>query len=164
MSLETKIISLAQAIGADVKALRVAQGDLTSLPTTAKGNLVAAIAEIYGLLGQAGAVIDDNAGNGATSVTWSADKIYDSLELAKQAVKAEILGGASEAYDTLLELQELATGNASTAAALATAVNNRVRFDAAQTLTTAQKLQACTNIGVGDPEHDFAADYATAKA
>ncbi|MCQ4271086.1 hypothetical protein NA655_08635 [Pseudomonas kuykendallii] len=164
MSLETKIISLAQAIGADVKALRTAQGDLTSLPTTAKGNLVAAIAEIYGLLGQAGAVIDDNAGNGATSVTWSADKIYDSLELAKQAVKAEILGGASEAYDTLLELQELATGNASTAAALATAVNNRVRFDAAQTLTTAQKLQACTNIGVGDPEHDFAADYATAKA
>ncbi|WP_314408934.1 hypothetical protein [Pseudomonas kuykendallii] len=164
MSLETKIISLAQAIGADVKALRVAQGDLTSLPTTAKGNLVAAIAEIYGLLGQAGAVIDDNAGNGATSVTWSADKIYDSLELAKQAVKAEILGGASEAYDTLLELQELATGNASTAAALATAVNNRVRFDAAQTLTTAQKLQACTNIGVGDPEHDFAADYTAAKA
>ncbi|WP_287030065.1 hypothetical protein [Pseudomonas sp. UBA6310] len=164
MSLETKIISLAQAIGADVKALRTAQGDLTSLPTTAKGNLVAAIAEIYGLLGEAGAVIDDNAGNGATSVTWSADKIYDSLELAKQAVKAEILGGASEAYDTLLELQELATGNASTAAALATAVNNRVRFDAAQTLTTAQKLQACTNIGVGDPEHDFAADYATAKA
>ena len=164
MSLETKIISLAQAIGADVKALRVAQGDLTSLPTTAKGNLVAAIAEIYGLLGQAGAVIDDNAGNGATSVTWSADKIYDSLELAKQAVKAEILGGASEAYDTLLELQELATGNASTAAALATAVNNRVRFDDAQTLTAGQKLQACTNIGVGDPEHDFAADYATAKA
>lgn len=164
MSLETKIISLAQAIGADVKALRVAQGDLTSLPTTAKGNLVAAIAEIYGLLGQAGAVIDDNAGNGATSVTWSADKIYDSLEQAKQAVKAEILGGASEAYDTLLELQELATGNASTAAALATAVNNRVRFDAAQTLTTAQKLQACTNIGVGDPEHDFAADYTAAKA
>lgn len=164
MSLETKIIALAQAIGADVKVLRVAQGDLTSLPTTAKGNLVAAIAEIYGLLGESGAVIDDNAGNGATSVTWSADKIYDSLELAKQAVKAEILGGASEAYDTLLELQELATGNASTAAALATAVNNRVRFDDAQTLTTAQKLQACTNIGVGDPEHDFAADYATAKA
>lgn len=164
MSLESKIISLAQAIGADVKALRVAQGDLTSLPTTAKGNLVAAIAEIYGLLGQAGAVIDDNAGNGATSVTWSADKIYDSLELAKQAVKAEIIGGASEAYDTLLELQNLATGNASTAAALATAINNRVRFDEAQTLTTAQKLQACTNIGVGDPEHDFAADYTAAKA
>ena len=37
-------------------------------------------------------------------------------------------------------------------------------FDEAQMLTTAQKLQACTNLGVGNPEHDFAADYAAAKA
>ncbi len=47
MSLENKIIALAQAIGADVKALKASAGDLTALSTTAKGNLVAAINELY---------------------------------------------------------------------------------------------------------------------
>lgn len=164
MSLETKINALATAIGADVKALRAAQGDLTSLPTTSKNNLVAAITELYGLLGESGAVIDDAAGDGATGVTWSADKIHDAIEQGKAAVKSEIIGGASEAYDTLLELQQLATANESAGAALATAVNNRVRFDAAQTLTAAQKLQACQNIGIGDPDVDLVAAYTTAKA
>lgn len=35
---------------------------------------------------------------------------------------------------------------------------------ALEVLTTPQKLQACTNLGIGDPEHNFAAAYATAKA
>ena len=44
-----------------------------------------------------------------------------------------------------------------------TQINNRVRFDEAQVLTAEQQLTACTNIGVGDPTRDFAADYAAAK-
>lgn len=162
MSLESRIISLAQAIGADVKALRAERGNLASLSTTAKSNLVDAINEIYSIVGN-GATINDSAGNGNTTVTWSADKIYDSIEAAKVAVQDSILGGASAAYDTLLELEQLATSNSSTAAALATAVNNRVRYDAAQTLTTEQQLQACTNIGIGNPESDFSATYSAAK-
>lgn len=162
MSLESRIISLAQAIGADVKALRAERGNLASLSTTAKSNLVDAINEIYSVVGN-GATINDSAGNGNTTVTWSADKIYDSIEAAKVAVRDSILGGASTAYDTLLELEQLATSNSSTATALATAVNNRVRYDAAQTLTTAQQLQACTNIGIGNPESDFSATYSAAK-
>ena len=54
MSLETRIIALAQAIGTDVKTLTIKQGDLTSLSTTAKGNLVAAINELYGEIGPMG--------------------------------------------------------------------------------------------------------------
>lgn len=69
MTMETRLIALAQAIGADIKALTTKQGDLTSLATTANGNLVAAINEIYGLLGSVGAIIDDGAGDGDTSVT-----------------------------------------------------------------------------------------------
>lgn len=164
MSLESRIISLAQAIGADVKALRAERGNLASLSTTAKSNLVDAINEIYSIVGNGnGATINDSAGNGNTTVTWSADKIYDSIEAAKVAVQDSILGGASAAYDTLLELEQLATSNSSTAAALATAINNRVRYDAAQTLTTEQQLQACTNIGIGNPESDFSATYSAAK-
>lgn len=164
MSLETRIIGLATAIGADIKTLTTKQGDLTSLSTTAKGNLVAAINELYGLLGSTGAVIDDGAGDGATAVTWSANKIFDSIEAAKAAVQASILGGASAAFDTLKELQDLIVSDEGLLTALTTAVANRVRFDDTQTLSTAQKLQACTNIGVGNPEADFSASYATAKA
>lgn len=164
MSLETKIIAVVQAIGADIKDLRTKQGDLTALSTTAKGNLVAAINELYGLLGSSGAVIDDNAGDGATSVTWSANKIFDSIAAASAALKNELVDGAGVALDTLKELADALNNDPNFAATIASEIANRVRYDAAQALTTAQKLQACQNIGVGDPEHDFVADYTTAKA
>lgn len=164
MTMETRLIALAQAIGTDVKSLRAAQGDLTSLSTTAKGNLVAAINEVVALVGAGGVQIDDGAGNGDTGVTWSADKIFDSIEQAKQVVKDSILGGAGAALDTLKELADALNNDPNFAATIATQISNRVRYDAAQTLTTAQRLQVCQNIGIGDPETDFAAAYNTAKA
>ena len=164
MTLETKIIALAQAIGTDVKTLTTKQGDLTSLSTTAKGNLVAAINELYTMAGSAGATIDDNAGDGATAVVWSADKVYDSIEAAKIAVTNSLTNGAAAALDTLSELAAAIGDDPNFAATIATEIGNRVRYDAVQTLNTAQKLQACTNIGVGDPESDLAGAYATAKA
>lgn len=164
MSLATRIVTLAQAIGGDVKTLTTKQGDLTSLSTTAKNNLVAAINELYSDLGSAGASIDDAAGNGDTLVTWSADKIYDTIEAAKTAVKSDLVNGASAALDTLSELATALGNDASFATTIATQMGNRVRYDAAQTLDTAQKLQACTNLGIGDPETDLAAAYTTAKA
>lgn len=163
MSLETKIIALAQAIGADVKLLKSNIGDLSALPTSAKNSIVAAINELYAIAGNAGATIDDLAGVGQTAVTWSADKIYTSIELAKTAVKDDILDGAGTALDTLKELADALNNDPNFAATIATEIGNRVRYDAEQTLNTAEKLQACMNIGVGDPEHNFAADYAAAK-
>lgn len=164
MTLETKIIAVVQAIGADIKDLRTKQGDLTALSTTAKGNLVAAINELYTLLGSSGAVIDDNAGDGATSVTWSANKIFDSIAAASAALKNELVNGAGAALDTLKELADALNNDPNFAATIASEIANRVRYDAAQALTAAQQLQACQNIGVGNPERDFVADYTTAKA
>lgn len=164
MSLESKIIALAQAVGADVKTLTTKQGDLTALSTTAKTSLVAALNELYGLVGSGGAVIDDVAGDGATTVTWSANKIFDTIEAAKAAVTDALTNGAGAALDTLAELAAALGDDPNFAATIASEIANRVRYDAAQTLSAAQQLQACTNIGVGDPEHNFAADYATAKA
>lgn len=163
MSLETKIIALAQAIGADVKALRASAGDLTALSTTAKGNLVAAINELYTMAGSAGATINDGAGAGATAVAWSADKIVSEIAIARQGAKDDLINGASAAFDTLQELADALGNDPSFAATIATELGNRVRYDAFQSLDTYQKLQACTNIGIGDPEHDFATDYAVAK-
>ncbi len=164
MSLETQIIALAQAIGADIKDVRTKQGDLTSLTTVAKGNLVAAINELKAALASAGAAINDAATNGATTVTWSADKIFDTIEAAKLAVKSDLTNGAAAALDTLSELAAALGNDPGFAATMATALTNRVRYDAVQTLTAPQQLQACSNIGVGDPERNFATDYATAKA
>lgn len=177
MTIETKIIALAQAIGADVKALTVSQGPLSSLNTTAKTSLVAAINELMTLIGSAGASIDDSAGDGNTGVTWSANKIFDSIAAAITALKDELTNGASAALDTLAELAAALGDDPNFATTIATELANRVRFDAVQSLTNAQQTQARTNIGaasaaaltaltnaIGNTEHDFAADYATAKA
>lgn len=163
MSLETKIILLAQSIGADIKSLTNKQGDLTSLSTTAKSNLVSAINELYTMVGDAGAAINDAVGDGATSVTWSANKIFDTIEAAKTTVKNELVNGAAAALDTLNELSAALNNDPNFAATIAIDLSNRVRYDAVQTLNTAQKLQACTNIGIGNPESDFTATYTAAK-
>lgn len=164
MSLETRLIALAQAIGTDIKTLSTKQGDLSALATTAKSNLVAALNELHGLVGGAGATINDGAGNGDTLVTWSADKIFDTIEAAKAAVKNELTNGAGAALDTLAELAAALGNDPSFSATIASQIAARVRYDAAQALTTPQQAQACANIGVGNPERDFAADYTAAKA
>ena len=109
MTLEQRLILLAQAIGADIKTLTVAQGSLTSLTTTAKSNLVAAINELKSItdgLAGGGAAINDAAGDGDTTVTWSADKIFDSIAAASAALKNELTNGAGAALDTLAELAD----------------------------------------------------------
>lgn len=173
MSLESRIIALAQAVGGDVKALTAAQGSLSALNTTAKTSLVAAINELKTALDNAvtgGVTIDDAAGDGATGVTWSADKIVDAIEVAKTAVKNDLTAGAAAALDTLNELAAALGNDPSFAATIAAEIANRVRFDAAQTLTQPQMAQARANIGaqsaaaIGDPDHDFVADYTAAKA
>ena len=69
----------------------------------------------------------------ATTTTYSSNKIVSLLD----ALKTEILGGADAAYDTLVEIQQLLQNGTSGLDALLAAVNNRVRFDAAQSLTVA---------------------------
>lgn len=163
MSLETRIIALAQAIGADVKTLTSKQGDLTALTTTSKTNIVAALNEINAALATAGVAIDDGATNGATGVTWSADKIFDTIEAAKIAVTNSLTNGAAAALDTLAELASAIGNDANFATTIATGLGNRIRFDAAQTLILTQQQQACANIGVGDPDHNFLTEYVAAK-
>ena len=170
MSLETKIVALAQAVGADVKALRLAQGDLTALTTTTKTSLAAAINELVLLVANSGgAGIDDGAASGG-AVTWSVDKITSSITVARNALKDELLGGAGAALDTLAELAAALGDDPNFATTIATDLANRVRYDAAQVLTVEQKSTARSNIGaasaaeIGDTDRDFVADYTAAKA
>jgi len=148
MTLEERIIALAQAIGVDIKALYGIIGLLSSLTTTDKTSIVAAINEVKATA--------DSATQGGITQTQ--------LDAAIAQAKADLTNGASTALDTFAELEAALGNDPNFATTIATGLANRVRFDAAQTLTVAQKLQACQNIGVGDPDHDFVSDYNTAKA
>lgn len=163
-------------------------GDLSGLSTTQKSNLVASINEldaaIKAMAAGSGAISDgttsssttwsssktasaiaaliaaDTATSG-TGTTFSVTKILALIEAAKTQVKNDLTNGASAALDTLKELADALGGDANFATTVNTALANRVRYDAAQTLTTAQQLRACQNIGVGDPEVDLVATFNT---
>lgn len=178
MTLATELVAVVEAFGTDVKALGVKIGDLSTLPTTVKTSVVASIIELANQIASQTS-IDDTKGNGDTTYTWSADKIFDSIATAKAAVKEEILGvGASAALDTLKELADAIAGDQNFAASVAAEIANRVRYDQAQSLTSPQQAQARTNIGAaslsevdahllttyGDPAVDLLAAYNAAKA
>lgn len=165
MSLQSQITNLAVRVGTEIKSVRAAMGDKTSLTTADKTSLVAAINELVGLVATA-TEINDLAGAGVLDQTWSVAKINSSL----LALKSEIINGAPAAYDTLLELATELQGADADIEAILTALGNRVRFDAAQALTAPQQAQARTNIGavaaadVGDFNSDFVATFEAAIA
>ena len=150
-TLQVRLQDLATRIATEVKALRTLlngnAADNSALITTAKTNLVAAINEVKAqansLAASGGATIND-ASSSSTTQTYSIDKILLSISEARAALKAEILGGAGAAYDTLAELKAFLDSNSGDIASL---VANRLRFDAAQTLTGPQKAQGNANLG-----------------
>lgn len=189
MSLQTNLQNLATRLATEFKSLRTLinnnAGDLSGLTTTAKTSLVAAINEldaaIESVAAGSGAISD---GTTSTSTTWSSsktstaiaalindaastgaantysiNKVLALIEAAKTAVKSDLTNGAATALDTLKELADALGGDANFATTVNTALGNRVKFDAAQTLTAPQKAQACANIGVGDPEVDLVATF-----
>ena len=156
MSLATRIESLVIRVAQEFNDVRAKAGNLANLTTTDKSNLVAAINELKAAV-VSSAVIDD--AHVAATTTYSSNKIVSLLD----ALKTEILGGADAAYDTLVEIQQLLQNGTSGLDALLAAVNNRVRFDAAQSLTVSEHRQARCTIGagaasdVGDTDTDFVA-------
>ena len=69
------------------------------------------------------------------------------------------MNGAGAALDTLAELSSALGNDANFASTVTTALGYRLRFDAAQTLTAGQKTQACTNLGIGEPDTDFVTTF-----
>ena len=167
MSLQTQLTALINAIGGDIKTIwslmNGKAANLDSLETTDKSNLVAAINEVKAAADAA--QIDDQ--NEATTSTWSSSRISTELDATKAAAATQavdtITNGAGAAYDTLVELQSELQSNDSAIANIITAQANRLAVDQSQTFTTAQKLQGCQNIGLGDPETNLATVYTTAR-
>lgn len=149
MSQQTNIAAAFLRITNAVMALHSRIGNLASLSTTNKGNLVAALNELHGLLGSSGAVIDDLATN--TSTVWSSSKVQSQITSAITALVA----GAPGAQDTLAEIAAQIT-------ALQSTDLNLVSVGGAQTFTDPQKIQGCENLGIGDPTHNYVTAIDTA--
>lgn len=161
MSLQTQLNSFVLRVAEEFNTVKGRTGTLTALTTTDKSSLVAAINELKAAIVTA-VMIDDL--QVSTTTTYSSNKVVTLLD----ALKADILGGADPAYDTLLELQQALQNDQSGIAALTSAIDKRVRFDAAQTLTVVEQQQARTNIGavaatdIGDVATDFVAIFEAA--
>lgn len=165
MSLITQINDLVTQIGTEFKNDRTKIGDLSSLSTTAKSSLVAALNELSSsIAGGGGASIND--ASATTTSVYSSQKVTDLITAATTA----ILGGAPTALDTLKELADALGDDASYAATITTALGNRLQFDAVQTLTTGQKAQGISNLGaisatdVGDVTTNFVTVFTAALA
>lgn len=103
------LTAFAEFVGEKDKEITKLIGNLTTLSTTEKTNLVGAINELFqsvrGLSGSA-AGINDSATNETS--TLSAKKILELLTQAKTDVKNELLGGQVEqSIDTIKELGDM---------------------------------------------------------
>ena len=173
MTHEERLRLLITQLGADhksqqlsIQTLTTAIGTLPSLSTTAKGNLVAAINEIFALATSGAGLIND-ALTTSTVKTFSIDKIK--LEIA--ALKTELLGGIPAAtLDTFKEISDAILADQTGTTVMVTAIGNRVSYTNADNKSTVEKAQARANIDaygvveLGNPDTDLIALYTTAKA
>lgn len=160
MSLVTQLTEFATAVGGDVRKLMTfingRAADLSALKTTAKTNIVAAINELHDRPS-----LSINDGAATTTTTWSGSKISDEL-----SGKANT--GHSHAWDSITSKPTTFAPSAHThttanVTGLDVALNNRIRFDAAQTLTAAQKTQVHANLDIGDITTDLEAIYVATR-
>jgi capsid protein len=162
MSLQVRVESLVLRLAAEFKTIHGHIGTLANLSTLDKTNLVSAINELRSQITTlSGATFINDVNAAATGTTFSASKITALLD----ALKADLLGGADAAFDTLKELQTAILSDQTGISALLAAVDKRVRFDAAQALTAPEQLQARQNMGavassdIGNTNTDFVAIF-----
>jgi hypothetical protein len=141
MSLVSQVSSLATRISTEIKAVRTVMGALSSLTTADKTSLVAAINEVKAATAAASGIAD---GVTAGGTTWSSSKINTAIN----AATAALVASSPAALDTLNELAAAMGNDANFATTTANALGNRLRVDASQTLSAAQKTQGQTNLGV----------------
>jgi len=186
MSLEIQVNQLAEAIGDDIQQIFSDVGSLPALNTDAKGSLVEAINEVLtrtptGVLLASGNLSDlGDASIARTNLdVRSTAQVTSEISAAIATITLGSLGGLTQAevdarvqtivdsapaaLDTLNEIAAAIGDDPDFAATIMTALSERVSYASPQSVTPAQQLQACQNIGVGNPEADFVAVYENAR-
>lgn len=169
MSLQLQIINLATAIATDYKQMRTwitgsSSGTLDALNTTTKASIIAAINEVNTKAASGVPATETVAGIGeVASLAEMATGTDHSNRFAtpagvrqeRLALRAELLGGADPAWDTLQEMKALVdAGEESGDIAALTAVVGQ----------KANSTDVYTKTEIGNNEYDFVAAYNTAKA
>lgn len=158
-TLAARIADLATRLATECKSIRTLvngnTADLSSLTTTQKTSLVAAINELKTAIDNSGSSITISDSTSSTTEVWSSSKVSSAIAQAK----SDLVNGAGAALDTLSELAAALGNDSSFAQTVTTALGYRLRFDAAQTLTAGQKTQACANLGIGEPDTDFVTTF-----
>lgn len=134
------IVQFAETVGQDIHDLRgIAttlesnQGDLTTLTTTQKATLVGAINELKAAV---------------TSIPSDVVTRPEMTTAVNDALNG-IIDGAPQAWDTFKEFADYVAADQTAATAMLESLAKRVRVDAAQTFTVAEKDQGCENLGIG---------------
>lgn len=151
--------AFAALVGTDVGDLKTKLGDLSTLTTTEKSNLVGALNELKASVSTTvGNLINDSAAS--TTSTFSSTKVTNLINTAI----SDLIAGAPGTYDTLKEIADYIAADETATAGLLQAVGNRVRFDEVQTLTDEQKQNVWTSIGLGDAaDMDLVTIYTNAR-
>lgn len=143
-------------------------GNLETLTTEDKTNLVAAINELKTKLDKASG-IDDTAPK--TDKSYSSKKTDELISASKASAVAEankysdgkladLVGTAPEALNTLAEIAQ----RIETDAPAVTAISNKVPFDQVKVLTEEQIQNVWTTINIGNiSDANFLEDYITAR-
>lgn len=157
MSLSTNVTNLATRVATEIKSVRTLlngnAADLSSLTTTAKNNLVAAINELDLAIDSIDLteLIDDVAT--ATTTTWSSTKITSAIN----AAVAALVDGAPELLDTLNELAA-ALGDDEN---FATSVNTAIAAAETGAVTTANAYTDAEILALETAIGDTTANYVT---
>lgn len=140
MSLETNMRNALTRIATEFKAVNGRVGSLAGLQTTTKTSLVAAINELKTQIVEGG----------------------DGLTMAEvEARIQQIIGSAPITLDTFQEIASALGNDPNFASTIMTALGNRVRFDATQSLTAEQRNQVLANIGAAAASHNHDSQYYT---
>lgn len=144
MSVESKFLILTNKIVDSINIIETNQGDLTSLTTSDKSSLVAALVEVKVLIdnhyAEQQALINDGVIN--TTKTWSSSKIENEI---MQAI-ADLIDGSPAVLDTLKELANALQNNPDIITEILAALDKRVAVNLVQSFTSLEKTQARTNI------------------
>lgn len=134
MNLIERINQLSTAIGEEVKKLKT---KLTSVESRIESLNI----------------INDESSSGST--VYSSNKVSTLIT----QVKEELLGGASEAYNTLKEIEEYITTDKSGASAMTLALSQRLKINEVHTLSPEELSNIQKSLKLGNTDTDFVAVF-----
>lgn len=145
MNIQDRLVQFTNATGLDIGNLITSVGDLNSLTTASKGNLVLAIEELRLIIFDAfNHIINDSVAS--TNQVYSSTKFIQLLDAAILTIAED----APENYDTLKEIADWISNDKTQTTNILNQLNNKLRHDQTMSLTSAQILNVHKTIKLAE--------------